>query len=283
MADSWEKAKRGDSVLLTYNKRLRAETQERAKRLGLNGLEVHTLHSFCWKFYPGECSDDAKMNEVVKRNWKPKLDSKSQESFKPTFFIIDEAQDLNDLYFQLIVKILRDFNFGSRIMMLGDRFQMIYEYRGADWRYFWMADELLKNGGPGRPRDWVRMPLTTSYRVHDHLAHFVNNCLLHQDLIVPGTKVKSDLRPIYGYDNLFNPLLWNRLHNLISRYKDNDVFILAYSIKSRGSPMRKFADWLSEKGHHVHMAEENETLSSIVMKDKIVFTTFHQSKGYPFI
>lgn len=272
MADSWEKARGGLIVILTYNKRLRFDTEDKAMKAGLKHVESHTLHSFCWKYYPGECSDDSTMNELISKDYPRKL--KTSET--PTLFIIDEAQDLSELYFRLVVKILRDFNPSARLVLLGDRFQMIYGYKGSDWRFFWMADQLLPQK---QPRKWKRMPLSTSYRVHNRLAKFINVCLLKQELIIPSRVVSGSFQPVYCYDNMFSESLWYKLRNMIEGYRDDDVFILGYTIKIKDSPIRKFVNWLSELGHGVHIAEDHEALSNIVMKDKIVFTTFHQSKG----
>jgi superfamily I DNA/RNA helicase len=212
------------------------------------------------------------MNELISRDFPRKL----KACDTPTLFIVDEAQDLSELYFRLIVKILKDFNPTARLVLLGDRFQMIYGYKGSDWRFFWMADQLL----PAKyPRRWKRMPLSTSYRVHNRLAKFVNRCLLKQELIIPSRDVTGSFQPVYCYDNMFSESLWYKLRNMIEGYKDDDVFILGYTIKIKDSPIRKFVNWLSELGHGVHIAEDHEALSTIVMRDKIVFTTFHQSKG----
>ena len=38
-------------LLITYNKRLRLDTKERAIYFSLKNLEVHSFHSFCYNYY----------------------------------------------------------------------------------------------------------------------------------------------------------------------------------------------------------------------------------------
>lgn len=279
VAQHWQNSKNGSSVMLTYNKRLKDETVKVATEADIRELEVHTLHSFCWKFYPGECSDDNRMSEIIEKKMRPKAHGAKKPNFNPTLFIFDEAQDFNELYFRLVIKILEDFNPNARIMILGDRFQMIYGYREADWRFFGLFDELLPKRLGGKSRQWKRLPLTTSYRLHVHMANFVNHVLLHQELIQPFRAVHEWYRPVYVWDNPFSIPLWKKLHKIIRGYIDSEIFVLSYSVKTKDSPIRRFANWLSDKGHHLHLAEDNETLSEKVMNGKIVVTTFHQSKG----
>jgi superfamily II DNA or RNA helicase len=52
-------------LLLTYNKKLKLETREKAKKLGINNIEVHSYHSFCVKYYDNECFNDSIINKNI--------------------------------------------------------------------------------------------------------------------------------------------------------------------------------------------------------------------------
>jgi len=45
-------------LLITYNAKLKLETREKSKKLGLNNIEVHSYHSFGVKYYDNKCYTD---------------------------------------------------------------------------------------------------------------------------------------------------------------------------------------------------------------------------------
>jgi len=53
-------------LLLTYNSKLKLETREKAKKLGLHNLEVHSYHSFCVKYYNNQSFNDTTINKIIK-------------------------------------------------------------------------------------------------------------------------------------------------------------------------------------------------------------------------
>ena len=57
------------------------------------------------------------------------------EKFNFNIIIIDEIQDLNSLYYQLICKILYDNTSEPNILLLGDKNQCINTWNNSDWRY----------------------------------------------------------------------------------------------------------------------------------------------------
>ena len=112
-----------DILLLTYNKRLRLETQDRALKKGLLNLTVHNYHSFAVKYYHHSCHNDSSMKKHLKT---PK-----NKEFRFTILIIDEIQDMTNLYYKLVNKIIGDNEIIPNICVLGDRRQSIYTFNGA--------------------------------------------------------------------------------------------------------------------------------------------------------
>jgi hypothetical protein len=49
--------------------------------------------------------------------------------------VLDETQDMTLLYFQLIIKYMRDMGTPFQLMVLGDYMQGLYEFKGADIRF----------------------------------------------------------------------------------------------------------------------------------------------------
>ena len=52
-------------LLLTYNSKLKLETREKATKLGLHNIEVHSYHSFCVKYYDKLCFTDTIINKII--------------------------------------------------------------------------------------------------------------------------------------------------------------------------------------------------------------------------
>jgi hypothetical protein len=69
-------------------------------------------------------------------------------------------------------------------------------------------------------------------------------------------------------------------HYLKNGFKPEDIFVLAGSVKSAKSPVRVLANRLTEKGVSIYVpTSDDEKLDEEVLKNKIVFSTFHQVKG----
>ena len=55
-------------LLLTYNRRLRLETEYKAKKLGLVNLDVNNYHSFAVKLYNKKCFTDRALMNYLDKN-----------------------------------------------------------------------------------------------------------------------------------------------------------------------------------------------------------------------
>jgi superfamily I DNA and RNA helicase len=98
------------------------ETRKKKDNLGLRNLEVHSYHSFCVSNYDNRCYKDAAIINLLKDN------KKSLKKFNYSIIVVDEAQDMNKIYYKLVNKILSD-NLGKcRMCVIGDKYQSIYQY-----------------------------------------------------------------------------------------------------------------------------------------------------------
>ena len=112
---------------------------------------------------------------------------------------------------------------------------------------------------------------------------FLNHVFLHDDRLIGHTDTGE--RPIYVHDNIFNVDPKNEwvkiLCATIRRYGPGNTFVLAPSLRSARSPVRLLENFLvrmDEFPCYVPTADERE-LNQPAMSGKIVFSTFHQSKG----
>lgn len=258
-------------LLLTYNKKLKFETREKVDKLRLhNTLETHSYHSFCVKYYDDNCFTDYELIRVIDKNYVCK------KMFKYDVIIIDEAQDINPLYYKLICKIFNDNqNKNTKICVLGNIKQSIYGFNEADYRFIVYADTLFNfNNLP-----WKKCKLSVSYRLTDKMADSVNFCL-NENYITSDKKSKN--KPRYIICNVYKNKPYEEIKNYLEEgYKPSEIFVLAPSIKSEGSPIRQLANLIKKKLKiNIHVpTDDEEKLDEDILKNKLVFSTFHQVKG----
>lgn len=287
-------------LVLTYNSKLKLETRERIKSLGLKNVETHSYHSFCVKYYDRKCFTDKIITKIVDKNMK------ALSIFSYDIIVIDECQDMTPLYYKLAMKIYKD-NFRSesdkiikpcKICILGDKKQSIYAFNGADERFITFAKKcFVWNNLP-----WKDCKLSVSFRTTQPNSDFLNNCILGEERIKsikPSRKKpkyiicntfgayerknakKRIIKPNYPSGNIAFDIIRDYLKNNPDS-KPSDIFVLAPSIKSEQAPARKLENMIKN-----HMSDilvyvptsDDEKIDSSIIENKLVFSTFHQSKG----
>lgn len=271
--------------IFLYNRRATDETQEKLEKYFpfMPELpEVNTYHSFGGKYFDVKCHTDKGLMAIVNGNPNPK------KEVCYTMIIIDEAQDMTPLYHMLMKKII---NPGTKLVLLGDKRQAIYGFNNADHRFLTLADKL----GLGQDRDFIRLPLSVSYRLSAPIADFVNHCIIKEDAIKPSPKkLEGYPKPIYLIDNFWDPVLgprkiMNYIVDLMSKgYTADDIFILAPSVKIKlgnqysRSPAQVLVEELINHQPPIRVFVPNSDDAAITNEDikgKIVFCTYHKVKG----
>lgn len=259
-------------LLLTYNKKLKIETRDKIIALKLNNIEAHSYHSFCVKYYMRTCYTDTEMIGLLNDN----VDK--IQSFHCDILILDEAQDITPTYYTLICKIVKDLSIMPKMLILGDQYQSIFKFNGADARFIISGHKLFNFNLLG----WKKIRLSTSFRITQEMANFINHCILKQERLF-ATKSGNKVKYIVC-DTFTNYVGRNKPYDIVKKYLDdyyyNDIFILAPSVRSKKSPIRQLANKLSEEGIPVYVPNnDDEKLDDDILKNKIAFSTFHQVKG----
>jgi hypothetical protein len=265
-------------LLLTYNSKLKLETREKAKKLGICNIEVHSYHSFCVKYYDNQCFTDTIINKIIKNRKKP-LKHLSFDLIVP-----DEAQDITSLYYELICKIYKDNkNINAKICIFGDKKQSIFDFNKADQRFIEYATELFNFNS----YNWIRCNLPVSFRITYEMSLFINKCLLKEERII-SNKITNN-KPRYIMCDCFGDKLGTSSRTFEEvkyyfdlGYKPNDIFILAPSIKSVNSPVRQLENKIKREMPNVMVyvpTNDDEKLDEELLEGKIIFSTFHQTKG----
>ncbi len=314
-------------LLLTYNSRLRFETKARCVALGITNVDVHTYHSFAYRYIGPQCMNDSGIITFINENgiFLPNgtgctfddnvvyptienydgiednfvdseqvggtidtYDNDEQESvrditqessceseldivFDYDKVICDEIQDCTVLYYQLIKKIIAQ-NIPAKLIIVGDEYQSIYGFSGADARFLTLANKIYRRD------NWVHLKLSTSYRVTRQIANLVN-CVIGEERMIA---VKDGPLPNYTIINCFKPFpIIDEIKSLLKIYKPDDIFVLAPSVKTKEtSPVRVIANALTRAGIKIYLPSSDDSkLDEQVMAGKIVFSSFHQTKG----
>jgi len=264
------------TLAVLYNKSLKDETRQKAAAQGLSLLEVHTYHALARKYYDNTICTDNGIISILKNSSRP-----IKQLPRWSRIIVDEVQDMNPLYFKLIKKIMHDSkNNNLRITVMGDRFQSIYMYMGADPRFLTHADKIFVNiGGP-----WINAKLSTTFRCSPTICNFINEGLIGYNRMIPYTSTTSSpVHYIYGSPFDAHRILVHYITSYLQQgFKPDDIFVLTTSVKVKGrdTPTRVLENALVALDIPVYVPnDETSELTDGSLNGKLVITTYHQSKG----
>lgn len=256
---------------ITYNNLLKREVRKKSSLLCVDNMEIHTYHSLAVKYY----SPSAYTDEEIKKILLSKQPINSNIKIKPIdILFIDESQDMILDYYKLMKKFIYDTNSNPQIIILGDKYQGIYDFKGSNAKFLTLADKIW-NG------NFVNLNLSTSYRLTNQIAWFVNNIMLGYNRI---NTIKDGSRVDYYVSNPFK--IYKKIGKyLVNKIKNknitaSDIFVLIPSLKTTESPYKKLENYLVGHGIKCITPISDDTkLDDKTIENKVVFTTYHQAKG----
>ena len=262
---------------ITYNRALKLEVEKKVALHNLTNLKILTYHGLACAFYDYSCWTDERI-QILLRNNTPLKPSLSAATLIYDIVIIDEIQDMTPLYFELVHKFLADIKCNVNLGIMGDHLQGIYGYKGADERFLTHCEAIFTNHQP-----FHRYTLNTSYRLTQPMAEFVNKVMMPEPAriksVKPGPPVMMLQYPQKQQNEVISKLIIDKIRS--NQLKNDDIFILAPSIKSSGAvEVKELENILVANGILCFVPiSEDSKLDEKVIKNKVVFTTMHQSKG----
>lgn len=259
----------------TYNNQLRQEIKTKIEELELKNINVYTYHCIAVNYYNPDSFDDNGIRIILRENTPPKKTLPSID-----LLVLDECQDMSFLYFQFMVKFTKDMGNKFQLLILGDKMQSIYAFRGANSVFLTSAKELWEKHPLLITTNFISCELHTSYRITEPMSEFVNQTMLGENRLIackPGIPVYYIRRPIHQ----ISMIVIYQIKNLISEKKCTygDIFILAGSVKK--DEIKKIENALveSEIPCYIPIVDSQDRLDSRAIDKKVVFTTFHAVKG----
>ncbi len=163
-----EDVKHEQLLMLTFSKAAAVEFKKRLLELigsSAHYVEIKTFHSFCFDIL-GKLGNIEKSDEIIKSAIQQIENNEIEVSrITKTVLVIDEAQDMSESEYQLVIKLIER-NDDLRIIAVGDDDQNIYEFRGSDSKYF---------NAFSREKDSVKVELIENFRSNANLVGFTNS------------------------------------------------------------------------------------------------------------
>ena len=260
---------------MTFNKQLRKEVQETTDKYKIENIFIHTFHSLAVTYYYPQAFDDMGIRKLLRENMHPKSDLP-----KIDVLVLDECQDMSVLYFQFMAKFMMDIGQPFQLLVLGDKRQGIYEFKGAHIGFLTYASHFWENHPFLTTKDFIYCSLQMSYRITNPMADFVNNSLLGENRLLackPGIAVK--------YYRRTNKVIVNIIHSKIQDLlRDGnsygDIFILSASMHKNNTILQLENELVQANiPCYIPMKENQDQLDSRIIDKKIVFSSFHSVKG----
>jgi hypothetical protein len=260
---------------LTYNASLRKDVKETVEKNEIQNLTVHTYHSLAKRYYLSTGYTDTEIRRLLLKNLPLK-----GEPPKFDMIVLDECQDMTPLYFQLMVKFIKDMDRKIQLLILGDYMQGLYDFKGADTRFLTLADKIWANLPNLNQPHFIKKTMKMSFRITNQMRHFVNNVMLGEDRM-NSCREGSEVTYIRNSRGNISRTVYAEITRLLENgAKPSDIFVLGGSVKGANSNIRRLENTFVEKGIPCHVPMiEGDKIDERVIDGKIVFSTFHSVKG----
>lgn len=192
-------------LMLTFSRFAATDFKEKlADLIGSSAyyIDIRTFHSYAFDCL-GKVGNITEVDNVIKEATL-KIINKEVEEIKATkmILVIDEAQDMDENEYNL-VKALIDYNENLRVVAVGDDDQNIFEFRGADSKYFYKFAKDEK----------AVYELSINFRSKINLITFTNQ-------VVKKIKNRFKRNPIRPYRETYG-------HIKVTKYNENN-FIMPF-------------------------------------------------------
>ena len=260
---------------LTYNASLRKDVKETVEKNDIQNLTVHTYHSLAKRYYLSTGYTDTEIRRLLFKNMPLK-----EVSPKYDMIVLDECQDMTLLYFQLMVKFIKDIDCNIQLLILGDYMQGLYDFKGADIRFLTMADQvwdgLTNLTTPGFQKRTMKM----SFRITNQMRNFVNDVMLGEERM-NACRDGSVVTYVRNSRNNISRVVYGEITKLLENgVNPSEIFVLGGSVKGANSNIRRLENTLVEKDVPCHVPMlEGDKIDDRVIDGKVVFSTFHSVKG----
>ena len=250
--------------IITYNKPLQEELRDKLNAINSTSV-AYTFHGLASE-YCSNCRDDTTLSDIVT--------TITPKPFLYKNVIIDESQDMKQVYFDFLHLLIPDFS-SVQIGLVGDPEQMLYDYDPDDPAILgFINDPDTHFGVP-----FSKGELSVSFRLTPCITHLSNALSIKDSVqIVPGnTKVTNEKVDV----QICSKSLWSDIAiNWILKHHPitfpGTIHILA-AHRRKNVEIRQLVNALARYGYgiYVHIDDciENKKFSNVHVM------SWHSSKG----
>lgn len=273
----------GRCVLLTYSKMLKTETRNKTKKQDY--VVVESFHSLVNNIFETTCHDNRDLEQFLDHP------TSKSELKNVHLLIVDEVQDLTDSYVRLIQHLQTQVHPDCRLMLIGDRFQNIFQSLQQSSTRFMDEPEAYFGGSFARKR------LSCTHRMTPEIARWVNKNVdpLTIEKHYPdqwtaniteawGSGMSSSRKPgedveTYTFqffrDHIPSKLICS-LQQLIRKHGASELLFLVGSTKlNKRHPVR----WILNLLNCRYICLGDTELDPQVAQDKVLISTPYKMKG----
>jgi hypothetical protein len=251
---------RENIVALMYNVERRKDTVDAMKKYGFKHVHVWTFNSAGYNLYGDDCFNDSGIGKIIDEDRSP------CETFYYNIFIIDEVQDMTDLYYRFIQKMMKDTKSKDvKIVLLGDYKQAINTFNGSTIDYI-IEPEKYYTG------EWSHLPLSETFRLTIPMVNFIN--AINGGRVLRSSK-KSDKKPQYYICN--DEFAMNKVKDYLKIYKPQDIFIITPTTR-KSNNISNLSNMLTAEGIPLYVTGDMQSKKES-MNGKLVISTVHSAKG----
>ena len=216
-------------IRLTFNTGLRQDIKNKTEEYNLTNLHVHTFHSLAVKYYLPTAHNDIGIRRIINENLLPQIPLPFYQ-----IFILDEAQGMNDIYFQWVVKFIQDMNPNPpiQLVVLGDYRQSLYEFKGSNTCYLTMAEQIWTPFRHLVKRPFHHCSLTMSFRITNPIASFINEVIIeeYESPIIHACRDGSNVSFLsHTSTGILNHVIHTITELIQNGISPSDIFILSAS------------------------------------------------------
>ena len=250
-------------------------------------IEIRTIDAFCSKIANLYSNDFGKrIHSLVElSNEGEKILSKYPQIIYPKYEYVffDEFQDVNESQFN-ILKIFADT--GSKLTVIGDDNQNIYQWRGSNNYYIINIDKIIPN--------FVTYSILTNYRSNENIINAANLSIKHNI-----NKVEKVMKPCVNNQNIITnftikkptlimfPTINSEIDFICNKIKEYKTILNCsyhdFAILSRTNLYLKRVETQLQKNNLPYVTlisdKKNSDFKPAIKNENIIISTIHKAKG----
>jgi len=288
------------TLLITYNSRLKTETRNRIKLMKLDHMiEAGSYHSYAYRYFANTHTggpDDSLIHASIQ--------VQATEDLNFGLIIIDEAQDMCQLYYDFLMHLLKHMISKPVMLIVGDPMQSLYKFNGATLAF--LSEPEKHFGALLNTSKFLTRHLSISFRISHEMASFINTNLNPNNLQYSVDESwwhenKERISAWWGRGIFADPRRkpdpnsvkiirgWGAkdaivaAKKLFSNYGNDNVALLSFSLKGTKSPIHTIVDKLGKAdSENWVVLDGKQSGGDDVIRGKRVASTVHRMKGLEF-